>query len=576
MTSTYYELVKENAIEREDLTARQDADVLLRNLKAYVMKSFDGKTPVEGVFNQTLNRPKVMSSFIIAALGNTSEQIIVETEERNLDTDYIKDFRRLAFAAANIRLLRQGLWELNPYLDEQSCIRGGAAARPLFRKVNDVLISDITYWDYRYVNYEIGTEGTVWASFGYGTKRKKAAIESEEWAKELKAKGKDKAICNIAKEAEIVDIWTPEHNEIWLDGKEVFEQPHPYKWPDGTRYCPVVIQNVPLGSMLSDKDDIKHQNESIFFLIREAIPELERLVTIIQTQAFLTLYPSIEIASKEGGKIDPETLPEYDKLMRPKAVSGADIGGGTRIISQGDANRAAMMAMERMDRNMNEGGFIPRQLDSPAPSGIALIIEKEGKDVIYLPRLKLKSSMKTALGDMFTAQVIQLGGTVEIGTPGHKREFETNKLKGQYEVTHKFSVTSLATNAGLASLAAAYGNLISDRAKRRDILQREDPDGDERWLSYEEARRTIPAIRFAGWAEDLIALEKDEYAKMIADFAGVQLEQLLSGNAQMPKPEVGKEPTQVLSLFGGGVGRGRRPKLPQESPAEEVGKNVET
>ena len=364
-----------------------------------------------------------------------------------------------------------------------------------------------------------------------------------------------------------MDIWTPEVNEIWLGKNRVYEQENIYKRTDGTRYVPVVIQGVPLGSMLADLGDIKNQSESIFFLIREAVPELNRVATIVQTLAFLALYPPAEIATKDGAKISSEELPAYMDVMKPRTLSAADIGGGTKIINPGDANRAVMMANERMDRNMAEGGFIPRQLDKPPASGIALIIEKEGQDVIYLPRLKLKSSMKTALGDMLTAQVIQIGGEVEVGTPGHKRTFQAEKLKGQYEVTHKFSVKSLATDAGLASLAAAYGNLIPDRAKRRDILQREDPDGDERWLSYEEARRVIPAVRLAGWAEDLIALEKHEEAEMVADFAGVQLEQLLSCNAELPEPEAEQIPKQVVSLFSGGQGRVRSPKQ-VEPPAE--------
>jgi len=224
-----------------------------------------------------------------------------------------------------------------------------------------------------------------------------------------------------------------------------------------------------------------------------------------------------------------------------------------------------MMALERMDRNVNEGGFIPRQLESPAPSGVALIIEKEGKDVIYIPRLKLKSSMKTALGDMFTNQVIQIGGSVEIGTPGHKRKFDTSKLAGQYEVTHKFTVKSLATSAGMASLAAAYGNRMSEHTKRREIDQLDDPDGEERWLSYEEAGRLSPLVKLRRITKDLIELEEDEEAALITDEAGVMLEQLLSGNVETPKQETGKEPTQVVSLFGGGQGRGgATPQMPEE------------
>ena len=551
----YYNLIKENAGERLELTTRMDDDVKLRNLLAYVMMKSDGKTKVDGVINVTLNRPKTMAAFIISALGRTSGQILVETEDKKLDTDYIKDFRRLAFAAADEKLLKLKLWKLKRYFDEQVCIRGGLAARCLFQMVDGVLDPDITCWDYRYVNYVPGEDG--WASYGYGTKKKKSVIEGEKW---YKSQGDKVSI--PGKEAEVVEVWDKDHNEIWLGGVKVFEQEHPYG------YVPVVIQGVSLGSMLADVDDIKNQNESIFYLIREAIPELNRLVSIIQTQALGTLFPPAQDALKSGATTPAENIPDYNKVMAPGSISAADIGGGISTINVGDANRAAMMAMERMDRNMNEGGFIPRQLDSPAPSGVALIIEKEGKDVIYLPRLETEGDALGALGDMLTVQVIQMGGEVEIGTLGHERKFNTEKLKGRYQVTHTFTVKSLATDAGMASLAAAYGNLMSDHDKRRLILQLDDPDGAERWLSYEEAERLSPLVKLRHIAIDLIAKGDEEDAKLLTDEMDVRLDQLLSGTVAENKPVAGKEPSQVVSLFGGGTGRSA-PKAPP-APAEEI------
>ncbi|MCJ7791871.1 MAG: hypothetical protein MUP49_05645 [Dehalococcoidia bacterium] len=236
-----------------------------------------------------------------------------------------------------------------------------------------------------------------------------------------------------------------------------------------------------------------------------------------------------------------------------------------------------MIALNIIDKALEEGGLSASQLGllgTPAASGIALITAKEGRDVIFNPRLSTKASIKQALGDMLTTQVIQIGRTVEIGTPGHKRAFETGKLEGKYEVTHTFSVKSLSTQAGLASLAAALGNSIPERAKRREILGRDDPDGDERWLRWEEAERLSPLIKLRRIAKDLIELDEDEEAKLITDEAGVQLEQLLSGNAgttARPQPEEGKEPSQVLSLFSGGAGRSAPSQQPQMPSVQGVG-----
>ena len=545
----YYKLVEENAEERKDLTDRQDADVLLRNLDSYVMKDIKN-VEMSGVVNVTLNRPKVVANYIIAALSNTSEQILVESEEKDFDPDYIKDFRRLAFAAADARLRQRNMWRLNPYLDEQTCMRGGDAVRCYFQMVDGVLQPDIAYWDYRYVNYAPSSNGLAWASFGYGTKRKKAVIESESWWEKSSKP-------NISKAAEVVDILTPEVNEIWIEGKKVFDQENDMVWPDGTKYVPVVIQEVSIGSMLSDADDLENHGESVFFLIRQVIPELNRVISIIQTHNLLTIKRPIQTPAPEGRIATP---PKYEDVTDPGASSSTEPGNRTEAINLGDITNATQIALARIDRALEEGGLSVSQLGllgDPAASGIALIQSKEGRDIIYLPRLKTKAETKQALGDMITAQVMQIGGTVEIGTPGHKRQFDTRKLEGQYEVTHKFSVKSLAIDAGLASLAAAYGNSMSEHSKRREIYQMDDPDGEERWLSYEEAGRIVPSIKLARLAEDLIALDKNDEAQMVADFAQVQLEQLLSGGVESAKPEPKKEPTQLVGLFSGATGKGK-------------------
>ncbi|KKK48196.1 hypothetical protein LCGC14_3147560, partial [marine sediment metagenome] len=73
----------------------------------YVMKDADYKD-VPNIINVTLNRPAVFAANIISALGTTSEQRVVESDDKNIDTAYIEDFHKAAFAHANDRLRRQG------------------------------------------------------------------------------------------------------------------------------------------------------------------------------------------------------------------------------------------------------------------------------------------------------------------------------------------------------------------------------------------------------------------------------------------------------------------------------------
>jgi len=477
-------------------------------------------------------------------LGATSESRIVESESKDFDTAYVEDFQKAAFEAANDRLLLQGGFELEPFFDEQGCIRGRGAARCLFRMDKGILVPDITPWDSRFVYYSIGRSGLDWAA--YETIRSKADIKAEY------------GIVIEGEDAPILDVWDTKHNEVWMGTELIKEQKYNYG------FTPVVIRIVTLGSMLVGKDALSRQGESIFFLIREAIPELNRVVSIMQTLNLKSVKPPMKQKRKGGGQAS-----DYDDVTDMGTITPMEPEEDVLPIDYGDAKRAASIAYNIMQRSLEEGSLSSVDLGiigSPPPSAIALIQIKEGRDQVFTPRLKFKSQMKEGLADMFTEQVLQIGGTVELGVKGHKRKFQTSKLKGEYTTTYSYHAKSLKVDAGLYTLAAAAGNLIPDVAKRRDILQREDPDEDERQLRWEEAERLSPAIKMNRTIRNLMEMaergDKDAIleAELMSAEMGMNLKQMLTGQmTQMPKPEKKQEPKQVVSMFGGAEGRPRQP-----------------
>jgi len=490
----------------------------------------------------------VFAANVISALGTASEQGIVETENKGIDTKYVEDFQKAAFTSANARLQRQGKLPLNPFLDEQACIRGGAAARCIFRMKDGVLIPDITPWDTRFVTYEMGETGLDYAA--YHTTRTKDKIEAEY------------GIVIVAKEAKVLDVWDAEHNEVWVDEEKVLEQQHSFG------FTPVVVQLVSLGSMLADQDALQHHGESIFFLIRDVIPELNRLVSILQTLNMKAVKPPMKYKTEAGAQATP---PEYEDATSMGAITSVD--EDIAPIDYGDAKRSAQMALALFDTALQEGSVSSADLGmigSPPASGVRALIAGENRDQIYTPRLNLKAEMKKGLAEMFTQQVIQIGGSVELGTLGHKRNFETRKLEGEYETTYKYIVKSAALDAGRASLAAAYGDMIPKKAKREEILLRDDPDGDDRQSRWEEIERIVPAIKINRDIRALFEMAEmgDKNAELEAEiasnFMGMTLKQVLAGEVTPPPPESEQEPKQVLSLFGGSQAEGG-----QTAPAEE-------
>lgn len=555
----YLQKVSDKKAEQSELIHRWKIDSDLLYLNKYIMKDKKGLHEVPDIINVTLNIPGRFANDVIATLGTAKEQSIVESDDRNLDTTNVEDFRKAGFASANARLRLQGRFELNQWFDFHSCIRGGCAARCLFRMVDGVLVPDVTPWDTGYVRYAAGAQGLGWAA--YETTRQKDVIEAE-YADELRTYH-----VNISgKSAEVLDVWTPEHNEVWVAKKKLLEQEHTFG------FTPVVIQKVVLGSMLADKDSLEHQGESIFFLIRGVIPELNRLLSIMQTLNFTTLKPPAGWASRGGDK----PAPEYDEAMRPASMTPHEIGGGVTEIKFGDAQRSAQLAYGIMREAIREATAAASDLgviESPPASGVRAMVAGESRDQLLSPRLGVKALMNQGLADMFTAQVIQIGGSVELGTLGHKRSFQTSKLDGEYEGYYKYTIKSAAVDAGRASLYAAYGDAIPRRAKAVEILQREDPDGDERQLRYEEIERLVPPIKIHRDIRALLEMAEkgDKYAELEAEIAssymGMALKQILAGELSPPKPESGQEPKQVLSLYGGDVG-GRSERAPVEEEGE--------
>ncbi len=272
----YKKAVEDKKTELVALHGRMDGDRALVELVKYALKDVNDKA-VPNSISVTLNDLAVFAVNVESSLGSATEQVIVESDDKNLDTAYIEDLIKACFASANSRLVKQGRFSLNPFFDQQMCRRGRGAARCLFRmdKKAKTLITDIVPWDTRFVYTGMGADGFDWAA--YETTRSKDSIL---------AQYPEAGITDD--EAVILDIWAKDHNEVWMnDNVQIVNQPHPFG------YVPVVYQLVPMGSMMADRDSIAQQGESIFFLIRDLVPELNRLVSIIQSLNMKALYSAL-------------------------------------------------------------------------------------------------------------------------------------------------------------------------------------------------------------------------------------------------------------------------------------------
>jgi len=539
----YLEKIKQEDERLSSLTSRQDADVSLLRAK-YTMADDKGHK-IPDIVNVTLNKVSMFAAFATSELSKAVQQIVVESDEKNFDTTYVEEFQEVAFGAANDRLRRQGKPQLNPFFDVQNCFRGRSAARCLFRigeviqngKTEQALIPDITPWDARYVRYGMGIDGLDWGS--YETERSKDAIESERWAIE-------KGFTISGKKAKVIDVWDTEGNFVYVDKKIVYEQEHDYG------FCPVALQIVPLGygAILLDENSARYEGESIFFLIRDLVPELNRVISISQTLNFKSVKRPAT-AKLKGNKPPPD----YEEVMASGAMTAIEPDEDIQPIDYGDITASFDRAYSILERAIQEGSLTNIDIGDPRHpfSAVALIELGETRGQVLLPRLANKSLMNESLAEMFTKQVINLPvSSVELGVPGHKRTWQTGKLDGEYSTEYKYFIKSPKEDIARYSIAASAGDLISNKTKRETILQLEDPDGEQRQLDVEDAERLFPSIKADRVIKSLVEEGRDYEAELASAQMGMELQAVLRGEIPEVKPT--REPTQVQAAVPLGIG----------------------
>jgi len=543
--ANFFELVKEQELEMSELDKRYQIDVDLLHLTRYVMRGppdVDGIAhAIPGIVNATLNKPAIFGANVVSALGSVKEQVVVESQDEGFDTHSIEEFLEFARDGADDLLRKKRLPLLNPFADAQICFRGRVGRRILFREKNSVLIPDIMNWDGRYIRYKMGDKEFDWAA--YSTRRSKSEIEAEY------------GISIKDKFGQVLDVWTKEHNEVWIDERQVVEQPHK------KGYVPVVMGIVPLGwgDMLLDEGRLKNEGESIFFMIRDVVPQMNMLISILTTLNFLSVKRPAQWENPEGAQGE---APDYDKAMAPGAMTPTEVGQGIKTIDFGDALRAAELADRKLEKAIQEGSFTDIDIGNVQQpfSAVALIEIGEGRDQLLLPRLATKEWLNIDTAEMITRQVIQIGGTVELGATGHKKKFGTASLKGEYTVDYKYFIKSPKIDVARLSMAGQSKEWYPRKEIYTNVLQVEDPDGLERDWYAELAEIIDPNVLKLRIILRLLekADEGDEDAEMeafvMAQDMNLSIEQIKAGIVPEQPQMPASEPTIPLLPEGGRVG----------------------
>lgn len=562
---------KDKQKERQALHQRQQTDAELVTSHLYRMKQ-RGSVDVSDVINVTMNRLKVFKAYVVASLNKADEKVYVESEDEKIKikTDKIEDFIRAGFAAANHKRRIQGEFDLEPYMDEQSCMRGELANKILFQmKTNEegeqYLDAEITPWDSKSVECEKGSDGLSFASFE--TEKKGVDIEGEEWAG---IESSNLPLLKEDKDYKCVEIWTPEENIIYLDDKKVFEQENWFG------FVPVCVQPVPIGTLLSDKDSIEYTRESIFFLVREMIEQYNMCMTILQTHNFKQIKPAVQRPLPDELPINADPG-NYEDITAPGSITGVK-GGFIQPIDIGEVRRAMILALQEINKALDDGTMSRIMLgDLPGEmSAVALVQVEQGQGQVYMPRLGARGLQKTQLAYMAIKQTQMLGeSAVELGAPGHKKAFKVSDLEGEYSIGFNYANKNPETDYARVSIAKSYENILDELTILDEVIKRDDPEGDLNKIRRQRLRAQVPELNLYDGLMALAELYEDgdesaaDEILIVEKQLGVSLDSMAGRVGQAP--QANRQP--ALPIFAGDKSSARKAAELKATPEPTEGED---
>lgn len=562
-TTEEYKLVENKKNDMQPVFDRMAEDEKLYFLSPYSMKQLppNDSKDMPDVANITLNDPLLYANKAIAIISGAQRQTVIEGEGlSDKQSTTIEQFLDDVYYLVNEWLVKRGIVSLDAFINEQICLRGRIVGSSRIKVDSEGnLIPDVLPRDARFFVYENDQNGMVWGA--PIMRRSKKQIEREY----------DKEIHDDF--GEVIDLWTTERNIVFVEKEVVIDEVNPYGYP------PFVVSICPIGSTFNSEDATEHQGESIFWSNRELWKEKNRTATILQTLNIQALFGGLQYESSKG-----EAAPKPEESpYGPRKVVPVEQGGGFKPIPVNDIKNATRMFYSVLDACLQRGSLSTIDygtLTFPL-SAVAITTLTGSRDDIFLPRIQAIALFYQALSRMIIDQCSTLD-SVKLWREGKENTYSKSDFNGDYSIKYRFYATSKEQTAADLSIATAAQGFLSGDTIRREILNLQDPDGEQVKWESEQAEKIDEVLFLYRRASKLIEDEKPLEAYILAkrivsilkqrDLESALMEAQRKGKVEgsRTKEEVetaGENKAQpLLPLVAGEAARGVR----TPTPAEEV------
>jgi len=545
-----YKLVQDKLKEMKPLFDRMDGDEKLYLLEPFKMKKLDSSQDEKDVANTTLNDPLLYAKKAIAITGSYQRQTVIEGKDLpDKQPPKIEQFLDDVFYMVNEWLVNREGVNLDAFIDEQACIRGGIPSRSCIRLNKEGgIIPDILPVDRRWFPYETDENGITWGAGIF--RRSKTRIEKEY--------GEEVAKRISSGFGEVIDFWNGESEVVFIEKRIVKDQPNTYKYP------PFVQSICPIGSMLNTEDAYKHRGESIFWPNRDLWQEKNETTTILKTLSRKALKGGLEIqrspnSPDRGKKADASPFEE-------DVVIETEIGGGFKQLPVSDIKSATRLLYSIVETCLQRGELTPLDygtLTFPL-SSVAILNLLAARNDIFAPILSMIASYYQALSRMIINQCVSLGKTIKLGRLGNYNTYSPSDFKGEYSINYHFFLLSKEQTAADLSLATTARGFLPDNYILREIIKAQDPDGLEIQLKAQQAEQTDEVLFLFNRAISLVdkdkpSIEEQLQAEILTERAETIFRQRRAMGALSPIEGKGKmetTPEGLLPMFTGGGGQG--------------------
>jgi len=437
---------------------RQTNDRALYILEKYTLKDENSKS-IPDAISVTMPEPRMFAEKVFAIINSSHMQSrVVGKGLSDRETALIEGCIDDLFTSVDVRLMAKGSRILKPFIIEQDCIRGTIITQNLLREVGGTYVPDIIPCDARHTVYEFGADGLLWASPKFF--RTKAMIESEYPS----AAGKIPAGKNIP----VQPFADTEVLETYVAGKKIWEA------ENTLGYVPYVVVESATGPMLMDDDFFKYRGESIYAVVRDLYPEINRHASILTTLDMMSFLGGWEYHSEMGEQAKKPEQP----IRGTRKVIPVEKGGGYKALPINDIKNASrslqyllLSALQRATFSNLEYGTLTMPL-----SAVAISKMMGTRDAIVMMRLHDMALYYRQTAKMLLRQYVKGGIKAELGEPGLEREYDTKDIDKKFAIFYDFTPTSPEqdiSNTAVAQQQRALGlswrSILTNTLKVQDV-----------------------------------------------------------------------------------------------------------